>query len=432
MYRRPIRSLARPVRRAGNLALNALTALGVVALAIFGFVAFWSSAASANEVREITLPVPFSSVGPANQDGVYWSDTYGACRSGCTRSHLGVDIIGPKMTPLLAANDGYISWMRHDDGRGNNLVITDDDGWQYHYVHINNDTPGTDDGANPFEFAFPPGMERGARVQAGQVVAYMGDSGNAEATVSHLHFEISKPDGSNVNPTFSVDAALARGETQKIELPAEVLAPYDSLDAFADDLYGTLVGRPATSAEADRLADVLLTEGMAAGVAPFVGNNEQGADIDRLYVAYFNRLPDLKGYRYWIDQRAAGWSLARISQFFSESPEYQERYGDAPFSEFLDLLYSDVLGRTPDEGGKAFWLEKLENDPVVTRSTIVSFFTDGPELRGRTEYRSEVVALTALFNDRMPSDAEIDAWIEMRSSADISAAIQATFSVGAG
>ncbi|MEZ5341180.1 MAG: M23 family metallopeptidase [Acidimicrobiales bacterium] len=53
-------------------------------------------------------------------------------------------------------------------------------------------------------------MAKGATVKAGQVVAYLGDSGNAESTGAHLHFEITRPDGTNINPTPSVDAALDR------------------------------------------------------------------------------------------------------------------------------------------------------------------------------------------------------------------------------
>ena len=148
---------------------------------------FFVLPAGAQEARDITLPVPIETVyGGYGGGGVYWTDTYGAPRSG-GRTHQGVDMMGPRMVPLLAARSGEITWMRHDAGQGNNLVITDAEGWSYHYVHINNDTPGTDDGANPLEAAFSPriaeawrnGTWQGMRVSAGEVVAYMRDNGIA-------------------------------------------------------------------------------------------------------------------------------------------------------------------------------------------------------------------------------------------------------------
>ena len=391
----------------------------------------------AQEVRDITLPVPVDSVGTRADGGVYWSDTYGACRSGCSRSHQGVDMLGPKLTPLLAANDGYISWMRLDSSRGNNLVITDDDGWEYHYIHINNDSPGTDDGANPIEHAFSAriaeawenGTWRNLRVSAGEVVAFMGDSGNAEGCCSHLHFEIVNPSGANINPTPSVDAALAwaQANPQSLTVDAALLGPYDSLDSLESDLYSTLVGRSATRTELLQLHSNLLAEGFAATVAPYVDVDSQSADIDRLYVAYFNRLPDFGGYTFWHGRLNEGWGIQRASRYFAESPEYQETYGDATLEEFLDILYAEVLGRAPDAGGEAYWRDRLENDPLIDRANIVAFFTDSIELRGMTAERSEIVALTALFHERMPTQAEIDSWLSLRSSMPLDAAIADRF-----
>ena len=90
------------------------------------------------------------------------------------------------------------------------LTIVDDEGWQYWYIHINNDTPGTDDGANKPEFMFFPGIETGTEVKAGQPIAYMGDSGNAEGTSPHLHFEIHPPDGTVVNSYYSLMLSQGR------------------------------------------------------------------------------------------------------------------------------------------------------------------------------------------------------------------------------
>ncbi len=147
----------------------------------------------------ITFPV---------EGSVTYSDTWGACRSGCSRSHQGTDIMGKKLQRLLAANDATVTWLRDtatpDGSRSNILILEDAAGWEYWYVHINNDSPGTDDGANPAEWRFAPGIAVGTQVKAGQHVAYMGDSGNAENTAPHLHFELHRPDGTAINPYDSL------------------------------------------------------------------------------------------------------------------------------------------------------------------------------------------------------------------------------------
>ena len=151
--------------------------------------------------------------GPAERDIVFpvgievaFSDTFGAPRGGGTRTHEGQDLMAAKMTPLVATADGEVTWMRWDNAgnAGNMLVLTDDDGWQYWYIHINNDTPGTDDGINTYDEAFADGIRSGQRVKEGEVIAWIGDSGNAEHTGSHVHFEMHDPDGVVVNPFNSL------------------------------------------------------------------------------------------------------------------------------------------------------------------------------------------------------------------------------------
>ncbi len=149
---------------------------------------------------------------------VSFSDTFGAPRGGGTRTHEGQDLMAPKGTPLVATADGEVSWMRWDNvGNGGNiLVLTDNDGWEYWYIHINNDTPGTDDGVNTYDEAFADGIKRGQRVKAGEVIAWVGDSGNAEHTGSHLHFEMHDPTGAVVNGFNSLAHAsmYVRGGTE--------------------------------------------------------------------------------------------------------------------------------------------------------------------------------------------------------------------------
>jgi hypothetical protein len=127
--------------------------------------------------------------------------------------------------------------MRHDATglSGNMLTITDADGWQYLYIHINNDTPGTDNGANVYEQAFVDGIRVGQNVVAGEPVAYVGDSGDAEATGSHLHFEMHSPDGTAVNGYSTLRAAPVAPLS-----PAQVVAaaPFGAVDGLVAGAVG--------------------------------------------------------------------------------------------------------------------------------------------------------------------------------------------------
>ena len=136
------------------------------------------------------------------------TDSFGDPR-GRSRSHEGVDILAERMVPVVAAADGEVRWV-HDERGGNccDVALLHDDGWRSRYIHLNNDTPGTDDGR---AIGIAPGVHEGARVVAGQVIGWVGDSGNAEATTPHLHFELRRPDGSAVDPFSSLVAAKEGG-----------------------------------------------------------------------------------------------------------------------------------------------------------------------------------------------------------------------------
>ena len=129
----------------------------------------------------------------------HYSDTWGACRgTGCSRTHEGIDIMADKMLPVVAVADGTVGW-QHDELGGNccAMALNHDDGWASWYIHMNNDTPGTDDGLG---WGFAPGITSGVHVRAGQLLGWVGDSGNAENSGSHTHFELHEPDGTKTNP----------------------------------------------------------------------------------------------------------------------------------------------------------------------------------------------------------------------------------------
>lgn len=149
------------------------------------------------------IPIVFPVAGNCS-----FTDTFGASRGGGTRTHEGIDIIANKMTPVLATVDGGIDWLNNGEQTSTanglpyyNLMLRGDDGNDYFYIHLNNDTPGTDDGMGGPGNAYAAGIANGVRVIAGQHIGYVGDSGNAENTVSHLHFEMHQ--GGYKNPVNS-------------------------------------------------------------------------------------------------------------------------------------------------------------------------------------------------------------------------------------
>lgn len=160
---------------------------------------------------------------------VRYTDTWGAPRSG-NRTHKGVDLLADKMVPVLAAASGTVGWI-HDDQGGNccAMSLNHDDGWTSVYIHLNNDTPGTDDGLG---WGFAEGIAKGVHVEAGQLIGYVGDSGNAEWTSPHLHFELHRPDGVAINPYPHVLAA----ETGEIPPPIDPPPPPPEPDPVPNEI----------------------------------------------------------------------------------------------------------------------------------------------------------------------------------------------------
>lgn len=139
---------------------------------------------------------------------------FGEARDGGARRHLGVDIVAPRLTPLIAVADGVVEEVHGSGSECCWLKIRHDDGWFSVYLHLNNDTAGTDDGRGN---GIRPGIEVGTRVTAGQVIGWMGDSGNAEPTVPHLHFELRTRSGVPVDPHWSLHTARRRGIAPALE-----------------------------------------------------------------------------------------------------------------------------------------------------------------------------------------------------------------------
>ena len=111
---------------------------------------------------------------------VRYSNDWGAPRSG-GRSHEGNDLIAPMGAVIVAVDDGVITQGTTSVG-GNIVNLVSDDGDRFYYAHL-------------------LGFEGGnRRVKAGDIIGYVGMSGNAKGTVPHLHFEYHPENGAPVNP----------------------------------------------------------------------------------------------------------------------------------------------------------------------------------------------------------------------------------------
>ncbi len=110
-----------------------------------------------------------------------FTNDWGEPRSG-GRSHQGTDVFAAMGAPSVAVTGGMVHTEYNNGNAGHSVHLYGDDGVTYKYFHMSG-------------FAVS-----GGRVKAGQVIAYVGDTGNAKGTPPHLHFEVHPGEGGPVNP----------------------------------------------------------------------------------------------------------------------------------------------------------------------------------------------------------------------------------------
>jgi hypothetical protein len=139
---------------------------------------------------------------------VTYIDDFGQARPGGT--HQGNDLMGVKKTPVVAVESGKIEFWTTSANAGCMLYLYGDSGTSYNYIHLNNDLTMKNDNRGKCVpgVAYARGLKDGARVQAGQIVGYLGDSGDANGIASHLHFEVHPNGGAAVSPYPYLQSAL--------------------------------------------------------------------------------------------------------------------------------------------------------------------------------------------------------------------------------
>jgi hypothetical protein len=161
------------------------------------------------------------------------------------------------------------------------------------------------------------------------------------------------------------------------------IGPFTTIANFVSQQYHDFIGRLPTAGE---LAEgtAVITNGELSPVRYIIdkaihsGFAVERAPVMRLYWAFFHREPDLNGFDYWTGKKEGGASLNSIAQSFAKSSEFGNTYGSLSNSDFVKLVYQNVLGRSPDAGGLAHWVAKLDSK-ALTRGAVMVQFSESSE-----------------------------------------------------
>ena len=146
-------------------------------------------------------------------------------RDGGARRHEGLDMLGYEGQPIRAVFDGVITVIDDDPSgiAGNGLRLTRDDGLYANYFHLSNSETGP----------VHPSLEVGTRVRSGQIIGFMGSTGNAG--IPHLHFELRTAEREPMAPYPAVLEAIQREQCTVGLGPwsTEFTSPADQAEAEA-------------------------------------------------------------------------------------------------------------------------------------------------------------------------------------------------------
>ena len=163
---------------------------------------------------------------------------------------------------------------------------------------------------------------------------------------------------------------------------------------FISGLYTNVLRRTVaagTATNAELLSwDALVTANLLtqAQVTSAIVNSVEAttivAPVIRIYQTFFNRVPDSAGLDFWVGRFRSGTSLASISSSFSTASEFTAAYGTPSAStidSFLSALYTNVLGRTADATGFAFWKAQFaaQGSNAAAAAAIANSFSSSAE-----------------------------------------------------
>jgi hypothetical protein len=157
----------------------------------------------------------------------------------------GNDILTPRHTPVVAPENATVKFWT-DSGAGCMLYLYGKSGTTYLYLHLNDDVsknPNTNDNRGKCKAggSYAPSLKDGQKVAAGQLIAFSGDSGNADG-IPHLEFQMRPHDGKPISPYKTLNRALRLmfvklpGKTFTLSASATVVSTTIAADASSATL----------------------------------------------------------------------------------------------------------------------------------------------------------------------------------------------------
>jgi hypothetical protein len=137
---------------------------------------------------------------------------------------------------------------------------------------------------------------------------------------------------------------------------------------------------------ADYLSNVQRLKFTDTMLALDTGKDQTAGSGYMLYKAAFNRTPDVGGLGFWISKMDGGMSYDTVAQNFVNSQEFKTAFGGSnpTVNTLVTKLYNNVLNRTPDAGGLAFWQDKLSNGGWTVANVLGYFATSAENVTNVT------------------------------------------------
>ena len=132
------------------------------------------------------------------------------------------------------------------------------------------------------------------------------------------------------------------------------------------------------------------------------------APVSRLYMAAFHRVPDAGGLDNWVTYVRAGNPLQSAAAAFVASQEFQLTYGSLDDTQYVTLLYENVLGRAPDQAGLQDWVAQL--GAGASRGQVLIGFSESPEGIGLFAPTVRTFLHYFAFLNAAPTQSDLDYW----------------------